>query len=274
VDHDERLRLAADLTERLLDRHRAAIVAVGVHGAAARGEDGAESDLDLAVVTVGPEAEVPDRYLRHRGIVVDLGAIAADAYLEEAGHIGPAWPLASDQYVNQLAIHDPGGYFHKLQHVHQAAVEEAGPEVFAAAAGVDLVQLLSWDATARAAELAGDLLTTQVAVKEAAVLAALVIGLHTRTPPRPPRPPAPASPRPTGACSTPPPSRPSGSWPSAGPATPCVPWPTARASPTGRTTWTRSCSQSVLAGGSSWGGGGPGSSSAATSSSSTRRPWR
>jgi hypothetical protein len=113
--------------------------------------------------------------------VVDLGAIAADAYLEEAGHIGPAWPLASDQYVNHLAVHDPGGYFHKLQHVHQAAVEEAGPEVFAAAAGVDLVQLLSWDATARAAELAGDLLTTQVAVKEAAVLAALVVGLQTRT---------------------------------------------------------------------------------------------
>ena len=181
MDHDERLRLAADLTERLLDRHRAAIVAVGVHGAVARGEDGEESDLDLAVVTVGPEAEVPDRYLRHRGVVVDLGAIAADAYLEEAGHIGPAWPLASDQYVNQLAVHDPGGYFHKLQHVHQAAVEEAGPEVFAAAAGVDLVQLLSWDATARAAELAGDLLTTQVAVEEAAVLAALVVGLHTRT---------------------------------------------------------------------------------------------
>ena len=183
MDHDERLRLAADLTERLLERHGATIAAVGVHGSVARGDDGEESDLDLAVVTTGPEVEVPDRslYLRPGGLVVDLGAIGADAYLEEAGHIGPAWPLASDQYVNQLAVHDPGGYFHKLQHVHQAAVEEAGPEVFAAAAGVDLVQLLSWDATARAAELAGDLLTTQVAVKEAAVLAALVIGLHTRT---------------------------------------------------------------------------------------------
>jgi hypothetical protein len=174
VDHDERLRLAADLTERLLDRHRAGIVAVGVHGSVARGDDGEESDLDLAVVTTGPEVEVPDRYLylRPGGLVVDLGA---------AGHIGPAWPLASDQYVHHLAIHDPGGYFHKLQHVHQAAVEEAGPEVFAAAAGFDLVQLLSWEARARAAELAGDLLTTGVAVKEAAILAALVVGLHTRT---------------------------------------------------------------------------------------------
>jgi predicted nucleotidyltransferase len=82
VDHDERLRLAADLTERLIDRHGAAIVAVGVHGPVARGDDGDESDLDLAVVTTGPEVQVPDRYLRHRGTVVDVGAIGADAYLE------------------------------------------------------------------------------------------------------------------------------------------------------------------------------------------------
>ena len=182
MDHDERMRLAGELAELLLERHGvASIVAVGVHGSVARGDDGEESDLDLAVVTAGPEVAVPDRYLRHRDTVVALGAIPADAYLEEASHIGPAWPLAADQYVNHLAIHDPGGFFHKLKHVHEAAVEEAGPEVFAAAAGFDLVRLLSWEAQARAAELAGDLLTTQVAVKEAAVLAALVVGLLSRT---------------------------------------------------------------------------------------------
>ena len=182
MDHDERVRLAGELAQLLLDTHGpAAIAAVGVHGTVARGDDTEESDLDLAVVTPGPEVQVPDRYLRYRGTVVDLGAIPADAYLEEASAIGPAWPLAADQYVNQLAVHDPGGFFHKLKHVHEAAVEEAGPEVFAAAAGLDLVQLLSWEARARAAELAGDLLTTLVAVKEAAVLAALVVGLLTRT---------------------------------------------------------------------------------------------
>jgi predicted nucleotidyltransferase len=182
VDHHERVRLAGELAGLLLERHGpAAIAAVGVHGPVARGEDTEESDLDLAVVTAGPEVEVAERYLRYRGVAVDLGAIAADAYLEEASAIGPAWPLAADQYVNQLAIHDPGGFFHKLKHVHEAAVEEAGPEVFAAAAGLDLVQLLSWEGKARAAELAGDLPTTQVAVKEAAVLAALVVGLLTRT---------------------------------------------------------------------------------------------
>jgi predicted nucleotidyltransferase len=182
VTHEERVELARELTAALLRRHGTdAIVAVGVHGSVARGDDGDESDLDLAVSTARPEVEVPDRFLRHRGTVVDLGAIAADAYLEEAGHIGPAWPLAADQYVNHLALHDPGEFFHKLRHVHEAAVEQSPPAAFRAAAGYDLVQLVSWEAKARDAELAGDLAVASLAIKEAAVLAMLVVGLHTRT---------------------------------------------------------------------------------------------
>jgi predicted nucleotidyltransferase len=182
VTHEERVELARELTAALLRRHGTdAIVAVGAHGSVARGDDGDEADLDLAVVTARPDVEVPDRFLRHRGTVVDLGAITADAYLEEAGHIGPAWPLAADQYVNHLALHDPGEFFHKLRHVHEAAVEQSPPEAFRAAAGVDLVQLVSWEGKARDAELAGDLTVASLAVKEAAVLAALVVGLHTRT---------------------------------------------------------------------------------------------
>jgi len=182
MTHEERLELAQRLTAALLRRHgEEAIVAVGVHGSVARGDDGDESDLDLAVITAGPEVEVPDRFLRHRGTVVDLGAITADAYLGEAGHIGPAWPLAADQYVNHLALHDPGEFFHKLRHVHEAAVEQSPPEAFRAAAGYDLVQLVSWEGKARDAELAGDITVASLAVKEAAVLAMLVVGLHSRT---------------------------------------------------------------------------------------------
>jgi hypothetical protein len=182
VTHEERVALARELAQRLLRRHgEEAIVAVGAHGPVARGDDGDEAGLDLAVITAGPEVEVPDRLLAHRGVVVDLGAITADAYLEEAGHIGPAWPLAADQYVNHLALHDPGEFFHKLRHTHEAAVEQSPPAAFQAAAGYDLAQLVAWEARARHAELAGDLAVASLAVKEAAVLAMLVVGLHTRT---------------------------------------------------------------------------------------------
>jgi predicted nucleotidyltransferase len=82
VDHDERLRLAADLTERLLDRHKAGIVAVGVHGSVARGDDGEESDLDLAVVTTGPEVEVLAE-LDGKVVAVRQGNLLATAFHPE-----------------------------------------------------------------------------------------------------------------------------------------------------------------------------------------------
>jgi len=182
LDHDAKLELGRELTRRLIARHgEGAIVAVGVHGPVARGDDTDGSDLRLAVITAGPDVEVGDRLLRHRGTVVDLGAIWADAYLEEAGHIGPTWPLAADQYLHHLALHDPTGFFHKLRHVHETAVSSAAEEAFAAAAGYDLVQLISWEGTARTAELHGDVPGALLAVKEAAVLCALVVGLATRT---------------------------------------------------------------------------------------------
>ncbi len=182
MTHDEKVELARELTRRLLVRHgEDAIVAVGLHGPVARGDDTGDAGLDVAVITAGPQVVVPERSLRHRGTVVDLGAIWADAYLEEAGQVGPAWPLAADQYVHHLALHDPDGFFHKLRHVHQTAVDTAPDEVFAAAAGYDLVQLIAWEARARSAELHGDVPGALLAVKEAAVLCALVIGLATRT---------------------------------------------------------------------------------------------
>lgn len=183
MTHDERLELARKLSQRLLARHGPqAVLAVGLHGAAARGDDSDASDLHLAVITTGPEVEVATRMLRHRGTVVDIGAISAEDYLDEAGHIGPLWPLAADQYLHHLALHDPTGFFDKLRQAHEAAVASGPPEAFLAAAGYDLAELASWEAKARADELSGDLPGALLAVKEGAVLAALVIGLVRRTP--------------------------------------------------------------------------------------------
>jgi hypothetical protein len=178
---EERLALARELAARLLARHgERAITAVGLHGA--------PPAIELAVVTADPDVAVPDRALRfgtgdggEDAVVVEIAAIGEDAYLHEAGQIGPLWPLVSDQYLRQVPLHDPDGFFHKLRHVHEAAISSASDRVFAAAAGYDLVQLIAWEARARAAELAGDLPAALLAAKEGALLAALVAGLLTRT---------------------------------------------------------------------------------------------
>jgi hypothetical protein len=180
MTRDEKVALGRELAARLLQRHgEDAIVAVGLHGPVARGEDDGAA-LDVAVVTAGPEVQVPDRILRHRDVVVDLAAIDQQAYLDEAAHVGPAWPLAADQYVRTLPLHDPDGFFGRLREAHERGAREAGDEVFRAAAGYDLAQALEQEATARRAERAGDTVAALFAVREAAVLAALTLGLLYR----------------------------------------------------------------------------------------------
>jgi len=180
MTRDEMVALGRELAGRLLQRHgEDAIVAVGLHGPVARGEDD-PTGLDVAVVTAGPEVQVPDRVLRHRGLVVDVAAIDQAAYLQEAGHVGPAWPLAADQYVRTLPLHDPGGYFQRLGEAHRRGAAETGEEVFRAAAGYDLAQALEQEALARRAERSGDAVAALFAVREAAVLAALTLGLLYR----------------------------------------------------------------------------------------------
>jgi hypothetical protein len=180
MTRDEQVAVGRELTRLLLERHGPdAIVAVGLHGPVARGDDG---DLQVAVVTSEPAVVVPDRVLRLRGeLVVDLAAIDQDAYLAEAVHVGPAWPLAADQYLRTVALHDPGGYFERLADAQRQAAAETGAEVFRAAAGVNLAQALDQELAARRAEAAGDGVAALFAVREAAVLAALTLGLLSRT---------------------------------------------------------------------------------------------
>jgi hypothetical protein len=182
MTREEKLAVAGELTRLLLAAHgEDAIVAVGLHGPVARGDDDEGSGLDLAVVTAGADVAVGDRALRHRGIVVDLGVITDEDYLAEAAQIGPAWPLARDQYVHQHALHDPAGFFPRLRETHERAVRDAGEEVFRAAAGSDLVQALDLQARARRALERGEPALALFAVREAAVLAALFMGLVART---------------------------------------------------------------------------------------------
>jgi hypothetical protein len=182
MTRDEKIELGRDLAKRLLDRHgHDAIVAVGLHGEVAAADAPGNAAMDVAVVTAGPEVVVPDRVLRVGEVLVDVGAITEDAYLAEAAHVGPAWPVASAQFTATLALHDPGGFFDRLRAAHTEAVAAAGPEVFRAAAGYNLVQALDQEARARRAEAAGDAVAALFAVREAAVLAALTVGLVART---------------------------------------------------------------------------------------------
>jgi hypothetical protein len=187
VSDHQAFDVARELAERLLAAHgQAEILAVGLHGTGTR-RDGhgtmaaGATDLEVSVITTGEDAQVPARALRYQGLVIDVAVIPADLYLDEAAQIGPLWPLAADQYLNHQPIYDPTDFFGKLRDVHQEAIASSPPQAFLTAAGFDLAQLAAWEARARADELSGDLPAALLAVKEGAMLAALVIGLVRRT---------------------------------------------------------------------------------------------
>ncbi len=155
-------------------------MAVGVHGSVARGDDTPGSDLDLAVITAGPRVQVPSRVFRYRGVIVDLDATDAATYLEAARTIRSNWPVVADQYLNQRPIHDPGFFFDRIRRVHRQALDTADDGVFRRAAARDLIGALGWQAKAEACLDRNQLLGARVAVGEAAVGAALVVGLLAR----------------------------------------------------------------------------------------------
>jgi hypothetical protein len=179
--------VARELAERLLATHgQEAVLAIGLHGSGARRDghgtvEAGATDLEVSVITTGEEVQVPARALRYQGLVIDVAVIPADVYLDEAAQIGPLWPLAADQYLHHEPIYDPTDFFGKLRDAHQEAIASSPPQAYLTAAGYNLAQLAAWEARARADELSGDLPSALLAVKEGAMLAALVVGLVRRT---------------------------------------------------------------------------------------------
>jgi len=162
-------------------RFPADILAIGVHGSMAHGDDADTSDVDLVVVTYRPDAGPRPVTRRIDGVLVDLGVVGADEYLRHARSLGTSWPLAADRYVTTRPIHDPTGWLEKLRDVHLGRLAEARNAEFTALAREAWCRAAS--AHARATRLAGwyDTDAALVMLAEARLSAASVVGLLSRT---------------------------------------------------------------------------------------------
>jgi Nucleotidyltransferase domain len=176
-----RWSLAEQVTDAVRRRFSADIVAVGVHGSVAHGDDTEDSDVNLVVVTDQPGTGPRPATRRINGSVVDLGVISAGQYLGHARTLSTAWPLAADQYLTTRATFDPDDWYAELRDAHLARLAEAGAGEFAALAREAWYR--AYAAIGRARDLAGwhDADAALVALSGARVGAALVDGLLTRT---------------------------------------------------------------------------------------------
>jgi hypothetical protein len=173
--------VAEQVADAARRRFPADILAIGVHGSMAHGDDADTSDVDLVVVTYRPDAGPRPVTRRIDGVLVDLGVVGADEYLRHARSLGTSWPLAADRYVTTRPIHDPTGWLEKLRDVHLGRLAEARNAEFTALAREAWCRAAS--AHARATRLAGwyDTDAALVMLAEARLSAASVVGLLSRT---------------------------------------------------------------------------------------------
>jgi hypothetical protein len=173
--------LAEEITSALRRRWPADIVAVGVHGSLAHGDDTDPHDIDLVVVTYRPGTGPRPITRRVDGTIVDLDVMCADEYLDYARSLSTSWPLVADQYLTTKALYDPDGWYPRLRDAHLSRLAGAGGAEFAGLARdawchaeatyAEALRLAEWH------DPAGAVLT----LGAARLATAVVEGLLTRT---------------------------------------------------------------------------------------------
>ena len=173
--------LAEEVTDAVRRRFSADIVAVGVHGALAHGDDIEDSDLNLVVVTDLPGTGPRPATRRVKGSIVDLGVICADEYLIHARTLSTSWPLAADQYLTVRPTFDPDDWYVRLREAHLERLAEAGGGEFAVLAREAWYRAYAGIGRARHLAAWHEADAGLVALSDARVGASVVEGLLSRT---------------------------------------------------------------------------------------------
>ena len=182
VDPDNpRWLLAGQVHDAVQRRWSAEVLAIGVYGSMAHGDDGDASDVDLIVVTYRAGSGPRPVTRRVGGLLVDLTVVSAEEGLRQARELTPRWPLTADRHVCTRALHDPRSWLVSQRDTHLGRLAEARPAEFtglarqawclASSAHARAVRLAEWYDTDAALLLLG----------EARLNAAMVIGLLSRT---------------------------------------------------------------------------------------------
>jgi kanamycin nucleotidyltransferase len=126
MNHEERLALARDLTQRILAKYGEEVLGVAIYGSVARNEDSEYSDLEMKVVTTNAVAESDVEYVHTSGAKVEINYEPEDTYLANAGTVSDHWWLSAGQYRSQLIIYqrDDGAVFARAAAAAEAVMQD------------------------------------------------------------------------------------------------------------------------------------------------------
>ena len=111
--HDDRLRIAHHIADRVVEKYGSNILAVYVCGSTSKKLDRAYSDLELIVV-VRDRVEMSMKYYLHGGLIIQIEYLNSSKMLRDAEQFGDNWLWVADQYRNRIVLYERDEWFKQL----------------------------------------------------------------------------------------------------------------------------------------------------------------
>jgi len=113
VSHEERVKIAHQISDRIVAKYGRDVLAVYVCGSTSKKLDRPFSDLELiAVVRNG--VEISMKYYLHRGLIIHIQYLESSYALDDAEKFTENWHWVADQYRNRIALYERNRWFRRL----------------------------------------------------------------------------------------------------------------------------------------------------------------
>ena len=175
MERKERLKIAKELSKRILEAHKENILAIGVYGSMARKEDQKYSDIDMIIITK-KEGKEEGKFFLHSGMSIEYEFVTKKEAIENIKNVNrdwPDWPQEATMYTNPLPLYDPNKTFKKFKTI----VGGLNPGEFNKAAERALLILYEETCKVKNAELIKDKVNLLTFAREAALVAQLFVAL-------------------------------------------------------------------------------------------------
>ena len=113
LTHEYRLRIANNLSNRIVAKYGNNVLAVYVCGSTSKKLDRPFSDLELIAV-VRDRVEIPMKYYVHRGLIIHIQYPKSSDTLDDAQQFSDSWHWVADQYRNRIVLYERDGWFRRL----------------------------------------------------------------------------------------------------------------------------------------------------------------
>lgn len=112
------------IKDRLLERHGADILAIGLYGSVAQGIDGPYSDIELRVITKDG-VSLPTHEFIYHPFKIEIGMKQKHEAWQSASAVDDSWAIKAGAYVHLQAIYDPEHLLDELRKLPMQASDDA-----------------------------------------------------------------------------------------------------------------------------------------------------